>query len=56
LLSLALVLTLAPALAPAALAAGLTLSTPYPSVVVRPGSQVSFDLSVETTNATRVNL
>ena len=56
LLSLALVLGLAPALAPAALAAGLTLTTPYPSVVVRPGSQVSFDLSVDTTNATRVNL
>lgn len=56
LLSLALVLGLAPALAPAVLAAGLTLTTPYPSVVVSPGTQVSFELSVETTNATRVNL
>lgn len=56
LLSLALVLGLVPALAPTALAAGLTVTTPYPSVVVSPGTQVSFDLAVETTNATRVNL
>lgn len=56
LLSLALVLGLAPAIAPAALAAGLTVTTPYPSVVVSPGSQVSFDLSIETSNATRVSL
>jgi uncharacterized repeat protein (TIGR01451 family) len=56
LLSLALVLGLAPALAPTALAAGLTLTTPYPSVTVSPGTQVSFDLSIETSNATRVNL
>jgi uncharacterized membrane protein len=56
LLSLALALGLAPALAPATLAAGLTLTTPYPSVVVSPGTQVTFDLSIETSNATRVNL
>ena len=56
LLSIALVLGLAPALAPTALAAGLTLTTPYPSVTVSPGTQVAFDLSIETTNATRVNL
>jgi uncharacterized repeat protein (TIGR01451 family) len=57
LLSLALVLGLVPALAPAALAAGtLTLSTPYPSVTVSPGAQVSFDLSVKTTVAARVDL
>lgn len=56
LLSLAIVLGLAPALAPTALAAGLTITTPYPSVTVSPGTQVSFDLSIETTNATRVNL
>ncbi|MEO8639584.1 MAG: NEW3 domain-containing protein [Chloroflexota bacterium] len=34
------------ALAPAALAAGLTLSTPYPSVVVGPGTTVGFDIAV----------
>lgn len=56
LLSLALVLGLAPALAPTALAAGLTVTTPYPSVVVSPGTQVSFDLSIETSNETRVSL
>jgi uncharacterized repeat protein (TIGR01451 family) len=56
LLSLALVLGLAPALAPTALAAGLTVTTPYPSVTVSPGTQVAFDLSIETSNATRVNL
>jgi len=51
------VLGLVPALAPAALAAGtLTLTTPYPSVTVSPGAQVSFDLSVKTTIAARVNL
>jgi uncharacterized repeat protein (TIGR01451 family) len=56
LLSLALALSLAPALAPAALAAGLTMTTPYPSVVVSPGTQVTFDLSIKTTNSARVNL
>lgn len=56
LLSLALALGLAPALAPSTYAAGLTLTTPYPSVVVSPGTQVTFELSVETTNSTRVNL
>ena len=34
------------ALAPAAVAAGLTLSTPYPSVVVGPGTTVGFDITV----------
>ena len=34
------------AIAPAALAAGVTLSTPYPSVVVAPGSKVGFDIAV----------
>ena len=56
LLSLALALGLAPALAPAALAAGLTLTTPYPSVTVSPGTQVAFDLSIKTSNSTRVSL
>ena len=40
----------------ATLAAGLTVTTPYPSVTVSPGTQVSFDIAIETTNATRVNL
>ena len=43
-------------MAPATFAAGLTLTTPYPSVTVSPGTQVTFDLAIETTNATRVNL
>lgn len=56
LLSLVLALSVAPVLAPSALAAGLRVTTPYPSVVVSPGTQVTFDLSIETTNSTRVNL
>ena len=35
---------------------GLTLTTPYPAVTVSPGSQVSFDLSIETTDPARVDL
>ena len=34
------------ALAPTASAAGATLSTPYPSIVVAPGSTVGFDIAV----------
>jgi uncharacterized membrane protein len=34
------------ALAPTAVAAGLTLSTPYPSVVVGPGTTVGFDIAI----------
>lgn len=34
------------ALAPTAVAAGLTLSTPYPSVVVGPGTTVGFDIGI----------
>ncbi len=34
-------------LAPTAIAAGVTLTTPYPSIVVAPGSTVSFDIAVE---------
>jgi uncharacterized membrane protein len=34
----------------------LSLTTPYPAVVVSPGSKVSFDLSVRTTTAARVDL
>jgi uncharacterized membrane protein len=56
LLSLALVLGIAPALAPAALAAGLTMTTPFPSVTVSPGTQVAFDLAIKTSNSARVNL
>ena len=44
-------------LAPAALAAeGLTVTTPYPAVVVAPGAQVSFDVSISTASPERVNL
>lgn len=44
-------------LAPAALAATtLELTTPYPAVTVSPGSKVSFDLSVKTSTAGRVDL
>lgn len=44
-------------LAPSALAATtLELSTPYPAVTVSPGSKVSFDLSVKTSTAGRVDL
>jgi uncharacterized repeat protein (TIGR01451 family) len=35
---------------------GLTLTTPYPAVTVSPGTQVAFDLSIETTDAARVDL
>jgi uncharacterized membrane protein len=40
-----------------ALAAGqLTVTTPYPAVVVGPGSKVSFELTVKTSTAARVDL
>jgi len=42
--------------APAAAADTLALTTPYPSVVVAPGSKVSFDLSIKTSIAARVDL
>jgi uncharacterized membrane protein len=43
--------------APAASAADtIQLTTPYPAVAVAPGAKVSFDLSVKTPTATRVNL
>jgi uncharacterized membrane protein len=46
------------ALAPATVAAaeGLELTTPYPAVAVAPGSDVSFDLTVETAASSRVDL
>jgi uncharacterized membrane protein len=40
-------LTSSLALAPAAIAAGLTVSTPYPSVKVAAGAKVSFDIAVQ---------
>jgi uncharacterized membrane protein len=53
----AFVLATAPALAPAASAAdALSLTTPYPSVVVSPGTRVSFNLSVKTSSSARVDL
>lgn len=54
--SIALVLS---ALAPATIAqaaAGLSLTTPYPSVVVSPGTSVSFDLAVDANDPNRVDL
>ncbi len=45
------------ALAPAALAADpLTITTPYPAVVVAPGSHVSFNVTITTAAAERVSL
>jgi len=42
------------AFAPASVAASLSLSTPYPSVVVAPGSKVSFDITVQAAAAQQV--
>jgi uncharacterized membrane protein len=57
LLAIAFALGTLPVGVSGALAAnGLTLTTPYPSVTVSPGTQVAFDLSIETTDAARVNL
>ena len=41
---------------PAIGADGLTVTTPYPAVSVAPGSKASFDLTVTTTQAARVDL
>jgi len=50
-------LLLAAAIPSAATAAeGLTITTPYPAVAVAPGSDVNFELSVETAAASRVDL
>jgi uncharacterized membrane protein len=43
-------------LAPSAVAATLTLTTPYPSVTVAPGAKVSLDLTVRTDTPQRVGL
>jgi uncharacterized membrane protein len=56
-LAIAFALGALPLGASGALAAnGLTLTTPYPAVTVSPGTQVSFDLSVNTTDPARVDL
>jgi uncharacterized membrane protein len=42
--------------APTALAQDLTITTPYPAIVVAPGSDVSFDIEVKTSTSERVEL
>jgi uncharacterized membrane protein len=42
--------------APTTLAQDLTITTPYPAVVVSPGSSVSFDIEVKTSTPERVEL
>jgi uncharacterized membrane protein len=37
-------------------AAAVTITTPYPAVAVAPGTKVSFDLSIDTPDPTRVDL
>jgi uncharacterized repeat protein (TIGR01451 family) len=54
--SLALALTMLAGAGSVAGADTLLLTTPYPSVSVAPGSKASFDLTVVTTNPTRVDL
>lgn len=55
--SLALALLCAPLLAmPVAAQEGLTITTPYPSVRVQPGSTASFDLAVTADAAVRVDI
>ncbi|HLA15257.1 MAG TPA: NEW3 domain-containing protein [Candidatus Limnocylindrales bacterium] len=54
---IATVVAAAAAVAPAALAAnGLEITTPYPSVSVAPGSDVSFDLTIKSTTERQVAL
>lgn len=54
---LAAAIVAAAGLAPAALAAdALTITTPYPAVVVAPGAHVSFDVTITTSSAQRVAL
>jgi uncharacterized membrane protein len=55
--SFALALAVLPGVVPVAMAAEtLTLTTPYPAVVVSPDSRVTFNLSVKTSTAARVDL
>ncbi len=44
------------AFAPATVAAALSLTTPYPSVVVAPGSKVSFDIAIQANAGQQVAL
>lgn len=44
--AIGLLMTTTLAFAPPAIAAGLSLTTPYPSVSVAPGSKVSFDIAI----------
>jgi uncharacterized membrane protein len=44
--AIGLLMTTTLAFAPTAIAAGLSLTTPYPSVTVAPGSKVSFDIAI----------
>jgi uncharacterized membrane protein len=56
-LALAFALATVPLAVPGALAAeGLTLTTPYPALTVSPGTDVTFNLAVETTAPARVDL
>lgn len=56
-LSIALALWVLPLGVSGALAAdGLTLTTSYPQITVSPGTQASFEINVQTTQAARVNL
>jgi uncharacterized membrane protein len=54
--ALALAMLLVGATAPVAAAAGLQLTTPYPAVVVAPGSKVSFDIAVASNTQANVKL
>jgi uncharacterized membrane protein len=57
LVALSLAVTALGGLGQVALAAGsLTVTTPYPAIVVGPGSHVSFDLTIKTTAEARVDL
>lgn len=57
LLSIAFALGTLPLAVPGALAAtSLTLTTPYPALTVSPGTKVTFDLSVQTTDPARISL
>jgi uncharacterized membrane protein len=57
LLSIAFVLGALPLSVPGVLAAeGLTLTTPYPAITVSPGTQATFELSIETSAPARIDL
>jgi uncharacterized membrane protein len=57
LLAIAFALGALPLAVPGALAAeGLTLTTPYPAITVSPGTQATFELSIETSAPARIDL